>query len=277
MTSPGTPQIQNIIQANTLGTNPMSGAVVGIIAGVFMFVVGMFWLTAMIKKDIANGGKYEALEGEVVVTKREDELPSPMASFIPFIATIVFLNVLKFKVEIAIVSSILVGFICLHKNINMKDLTGMFTRGSAGAISAIANTCAVVGFGSVVRSVPAFQPMVDMVTNLPGPPLAGAAIAVTVICGITGSASGGLGISIPIIGPIYLAMGVVPGALHRVAAIASGALDSLPHNGYVVTTLNICKANHKTAYMPIFWLTVVLPAIATVFAIVLFQFFPNWP
>jgi H+/gluconate symporter-like permease len=255
----------------------MSGATIGIIAGVFMFVVGMFWLTAMVKKEVAGGGKYEALEGEVVAGKREDELPNVWASFTPLIATIVFLNVLKFKVEIAVTSSLIIGIICLHKNLNMKDLPAMFTRGANGAIAAIANTCAVVGFGSVVRSVPAFQSLVDVVTHLPGPPLVGASIAVTVVCGITGSASGGLGISMPIIGPIYVALGVIPDALHRIASIASGALDSLPHNGYVVTTINICKASHKTSYMPIFWLTVVLPAIATALAIMLFQFFPSWP
>ena len=66
--------------------------------------------------------------------------------------------------------------------------------------------------------------------------LLGAAIAVTVICGLTGSASGGLGIAIPLVGPTYVEMGVAPAALHRVASIASGALDSVPHNGYIAVS-----------------------------------------
>ena len=73
-----------------------------------------------------------------------------------------------------------------------------------------------------------------------------------VIAGITGSASGVQGIALPILGPIYLARGVDPEALHRVVAIASGSLDSLPHNGYVVTTIRaICGETHKDAYAPV--------------------------
>lgn len=52
--------------------------------------------------------------------------------------------------------------------------------------------------------------------------------------------------------------------MHRVAAIGAGALDSLPHNGAVVTLLALCGATHKQSYFDI-----VSAPIALVVAVVL--------
>ncbi len=146
--------------------------------------------------------------------------------------------------------------------------------GTQNSLVAIANTCAVVGFGSVAAQVSAFDTFINALVNISGPPLLGLAIGVTIICGLTGSASGGLGIALPLLAPIYLAKGIDPGSMHRVSALASGGLDSLPHNGYVVTTVRaICGETHKRAYLPIFCVSVILPTIALILAIVLYSLF----
>lgn len=277
MTSPGTPQIQNIIQSSSIDSNPMSGAVVGVICGAFMAVVGTAWLYRMVAVDVAKGGCYTARPGETLDIRDLSALPSPLLSFLPLVVTIVTLNIIKLPVEVAVLSGIVVGLIVFANKLNFKDFNGLFTRGAAGALSSLCNTCAVVGFGSVVKAIPAFQNVIDVVTNIPGPALIGAALAVTIICGITGSASGGLGIAMPIVGPVYTVMGISPHALHRVTAIASGALDSMPHNGYIVSLLNLCGVTHKDGYLPIFNITVVLPLVTTLLAIGLFQIFPNLP
>ena len=105
-----------------------------------------------------------------------------------------------------------------------------------------------------------------------------AAIAVAVIAAIAGSASGGQGLAFPIIKPIYIdQLGVAPRALHRVVAISSGTLDSLPANGYVVMLIhNICGETHARAYGPIFVTTVLIPAIGALMAIGLFKLVPQW-
>ncbi|MDD3221345.1 MAG: GntP family permease [Clostridia bacterium] len=277
MTCPGTPQIQNIIPGQTLGTDTMSGAVVGIIVGIFMFIVGYIWLSAMIKKEKAAGVHFVAKDGEETAQMNEEDMPNVALSFIPLIATIILMNALKLPAAVAIFAGIVLGVILLNKTYKPTMIAGTFSGGATSAISAIANTSAVVGFGAVVKTIPLFQTILDGLLKIPGPPLIGAALAVTIICGLTGSASGGLGIAIPLIGPTYVQMGVVPAALHRVASIASGALDSVPHNGYIVTLLNLCGETHKDAYMPLFWLTVVLPFISCAIAIALFQLFPMWP
>src|SRR3546814_15687407 len=68
---------------------------------------------------------------------------------------------------------------------------GGLSRGASGAVLAITNTCAVVGFGAVASLSPAFHMALGAVQHIPGDPLIGAAVAVTVIAGLTGSASGG--------------------------------------------------------------------------------------
>lgn len=251
MTSPGTPQIQNIIPAEILGTDTMAGAVAGIVAGIFMFVVGTIWLNVMIKKEVAKGVHFEEKSSDVGYSEvAKDKLPNPLFAIIPILITITAMNVMKIPAAVSISLSILAGLIIMFQYYDYKNLFNDFAKGSGSAITAITNTCAVVGFGSVVKTAPAFQDLINWVTSLPILPLLGVAISVTILCGIAGSASGGMGIALPIIGPIYVAMGVPAAAIHRVASIASGALDSLPHNGYIVTLLNICGCSHKEGYMP---------------------------
>ncbi|GAA0724614.1 GntP family permease [Clostridium malenominatum] len=277
MTCPGTPQIHNIIPIKFLNTTPMAGTTVGFITAIFMLVVGQIWLEKMIKSSVSSGEKFIPRASDNI-SNNDKELPSGLLSFIPLISSIVFLNALNFKVEVAVLCGNIIGFLTLYKHVNWKELSDDLGKASVSAVGAIANTCAVVGFGSVVKSVPAFTILVDAIVQIPGPVLVGAAVGVCLVAGITGSASGGMGIAVPLLAPIYLSRGVAPDALHRILAIAAGGLDSLPHNGYVVTTLNgICGESHKDGYAPVFWLTVVLPIIATGLAILLFTLFPNWP
>jgi len=106
----------------------------------------------------------------------------------------------------------------------------------------------------------------------PDMPLVSEAIAVNVMAGITGSASGGLGIALPALGSTYLALaaaaGLSPDVLHRVAALASGGLDTLPHNGAVITLLGICQLTHRESYADIFVVSVVVPLIVLAVVIV---------
>ena len=147
-------------------------------------------------------------------------------------------------------------------------------EGSTGALVAIGNTAAVVGFGAVAKSAPAFALTVDWITHLPGGGIVNAAIAVSLIAAMTGSASGGQAIALPILAPLYLlGQGVDAAQLHRSVALASGALDAMPHNGcYIVTTIRaICGETHKAAYWPMAAMTMAVPTLGLVICLVLFS------
>jgi H+/gluconate symporter-like permease len=56
--------------------------------------------------------------------------------------------------------------------------------------------------------------------------------------------------------------------MHRVTAVASGALDALPHNGAVITLLAVCKLTHRDSYADVLMTSIVGPIIALVVIIV---------
>lgn len=314
MTSAGSPEIQNLIPIKYLVdqetgeplTDARAGWPVSLIAAALMFGLGQLYLEWAIRRSQALGERFEERGG--------DQKPPPsgtaevwstsffLASILPLAVTLLALNVLPavFHAAATRVSSellptlhaVLSGFpedgalaiflgvaaaACLLRS-RLDDIWLCFGDGFVNGLLAVGSTAAVVGFGSAVKELPAFQMVVDWVTHLPGDPLATAALAVAVIAAIAGSASGGQGIALPIIKPIYVdELGVAPRALHRVVAISSGTLDSLPANGYLVMLIrNICGETHARAYGPIFVTTVLIPALGTALAILLFKWFPHW-
>jgi H+/gluconate symporter-like permease len=72
------------------------------------------------------------------------------------------------------------------------------------------------------------------------------------------------------------AQGISPGLLHRVAVISAGTLDSLPHNGAVVTLLAVCGSTHRESYFDIVMVAVVSALIALVAVIVLGSIFGSF-
>jgi len=279
MTSAGSPEIQNIIPTEYLGTTYMAGWQVSLPVALFMAGLGFLWLARMLAKAKARGERFQARKDDNAVRSFED-LPNPLLCVAPLVVVQATAFYLRDWGLDALVVALLSGVLILMAIHYAKLLTlgGAFTAGGLGAIIAAANTGAVVGFGAVAKVSPAFEVALNAVTSLPGNPLIAAAIAVSVICGLTGSASGGQTIALPLLVPHYVGEGaehpVDPEALHRVIAIASGALDSLPHNGYVVTTIRaICGETHRDAYGPVAALTVVIPVIGTVLAVFLFIVF----
>jgi H+/gluconate symporter-like permease len=275
MTSAGSPEIQNWIPIEFLKTTPYAGWEISLLVAVFMIIFGYWWLTKMIKKAVRKGERFESRKDDPAVNRTD--LPNPYLSLIPLLVVLglsfAFHDSLA---QSALIIALLGGVIATYL-LNRKYFQNFWkavTDGTMGALIAIANTSAVVGFGGVAKATPAFASTVDAMTSIPGSPLIGSAVAICVIAGMTGSASGGQAIALPLLSPHYLDMGVNPEALHRVAAISSGALDSLPHGGYVVTTIRaIAGETHKDAYPAFGALTVVVPLLGVILAVILFTIF----
>ncbi|UGB29872.1 GntP family permease [Metabacillus sp. B2-18] len=274
MTSAGSPEIQNWIPIEYLGTSPYAGWEVSLIVAVFMMVFGYWWLRRMISKAVARGEKFVARDNDPV--NEHKALPNPLFGVIPLFVVLVISFIFHDSLQqsaliIALLGGVIATYLLNRKY--FKSFWNAVSEGTLGALLALGNTAAVVGFGGVAKAVPAFEVAVNAMTSIPGSPLIGGAIAVSVIAGMTGSASGGQAIALPLLAPHYMDMGVNPEALHRVVSISSGALDSLPHNGYVVTTVRaICGESHQDAYNPVGALTVIVPLLGVVLAIILFSF-----
>lgn len=150
----------------------------------------------------------------------------------------------------------------------------VLNTGAESALLPLFNTASLVGFGAVIASLPGFEVLRASLDGLSGGNvLISAALSSSALAGITGSASGGMSIALDVLGPSLMAQasvqGVDPALLHRVVAVATGGLDTLPHNGAVVTLLGICGMTHRQAYGDIFVVAVLVPIIACIMIIAL--------
>jgi H+/gluconate symporter-like permease len=146
----------------------------------------------------------------------------------------------------------------------LPTLRATMDAGANAAVLPIISVASLVGFGAVVASLPAFEAVKAWVLGIEGGPLVSLAVATNILAALTGSASGGLTIALDALGPTYMQTGLDPGLMHRVAVIGAGTLDSLPHNGAVVTLLAVCGSRHGESYRDIVMTAIVGPIIALV-------------
>lgn len=177
----------------------------------------------------------------------------------------------------SVVSALAGAIVCvllLHGR-RLPSIRASMDAGANAAVLPALNVASLVGFGAVVAALPAFAVVRDAVLGLGGGPLVSLATASNVLAALTGSASGGLSIALDALGPTYLAraqaIGMDPALLHRVAVIGSGTLDSLPHNGAVVTLLSVCGCSHRESYRDIVMTAIVGALLALVVVIILGQ------
>ena len=269
-TVPGTPQIQNLLPMGFYNTTPMAAVALSIVGIVVIGFPGYLYLEWEVKQARKNNlhfvedPKFE--EGGKGIA-----LPSWhwLAGLLPIITVVVVLNVLKQHIVVSLLSGIVLC--CLMNFQQWKILAPAISSGANGSLTAIMNTSCAVGFGSVVRLVPGFKVLTEAMMNMPGNILFSESVAVNVLAGATGSASGGMSIALSALGPQYLekakvlAGGVAARTdeicqlLHRVASQSSGGLDTLPHNGAVLTLLAVSHCTHKESYKGVFVTTCLIP------------------
>ncbi|MEI2743957.1 MAG: GntP family permease [Candidatus Competibacter sp.] len=306
---PGTPAIQNAIPSPFFGTNTFAAPGLGTIGGLIMMIGGVLWLNARASRAMANGEGYgdhrnENLEANV----DKDAAPGPsfFVALLPILLVIGFNALFTYVIfpsidasylaepkygatklsavaglwSIIVALVIAIVFIIIIHWARWKNVVESLNAGTMGSLLPIFNTASEVGYGNVIASLPAFVVVKDAVLGVSTNPLVSEAVAVNVLAGITGSASGGMSIALSTLGAKYLelanAVGINPELLHRVAVMSSGCFDSLPHNGAVITLLGICKLTHKQSYFDIFMVSVIIPLTALVTVITLGSLFGSF-
>ncbi|KLU60961.1 citrate transporter [Peptococcaceae bacterium CEB3] len=299
---PGTPQIQNSIPMQFFNTNLYAAPVFGTLGAVIILVAGIFYLEWRKRTAQAKGEGYGTNHKQEPEMVEDTSLPNPWLSALPLIAVLAMTLILQTMVfphwditswvtkapysipkggvigvmnNWALIIALLVGII-LAMAINPRRIKGhvatAINAGAIGSLLAVLNTASEVGYGNVIKTLPGFQTIAHalMGINHGGSPLLSEAVTVNTLAGVTGSASGGLSIALATFGKEYLAWahrtGISPELLHRVAAMASGGFDTLPHNGAVITLLGISGLTHKQSYKDIFAIT--LMKAGTVFLLI---------
>ncbi len=182
------------------------------------------------------------------------------------------------SVSIALFVAILV-VVALNRT-RFPDLRASVDAGANAAVLPVMSVASLVGFGAVVAALPAFEMVRDWVLGIGGGPLVSLAVATNILAALTGSASGGMTIALDALGRTFMQIaqetGLSPSLMHRVAVIASGTLDSLPHNGAVVTMLAVCGCTHRESYLDIIMVAIVSAVLALIAVIVLGSFFGSF-
>ena len=300
---PGTPQIQNIIPTAFFGTTTWAAPWLGTIGGVFILIVGLAYLEWRRRRAAAAGEGYGTNLVNEPAPFEHGKLTHPLIALLPLVlvgvsnklltdliprvygetqsfipavvgkAAPVVQDVSKIAAIWAVEGALLLGIVCVLV-FAWRPATARFAEGSklavSGALLASMNTASEYGFGAVIAALPGFKLVADALHNIPNP-LVNEAVTVTVLAGITGSASGGLSIALGAMAETFIhnaqAAGIAMEVLHRVAAMASGGMDTLPHNGAVITLLAVTGLTHRQSYKDIFAITVIKTlAVAVVIA-----------
>jgi H+/gluconate symporter-like permease len=302
---PGTPQIQNIIPTSFYGTTGYAAPITGLLGGILILLSGIWYLEWRRKKAREKGEGYgshilnEPLSQEVILPKwyigviplfivlcvnlyfsrifmwDSSGLEALGGMKLPLMASDINRVVGIWSLIIALSIGILCAGILGFKNIPKRGgLQKTLMAGVAGSLLAIMNTASEVGYGNVIAALDGFKSISHFLIGIKigGTPLVSEAVSITTLAGITGSASGGLSIALDLMSKDWLSwansIGMSPEILHRVASMASGGFDTLPHNGAVITLLAVCGLTHKESYLDIGAITVMKTAL--VFIIIIF-------
>ncbi len=269
---PGTPQIQNLIPTDYFNTSATAAPIMGLAASLVMGGGAILYLKKREMKLKEAGEGFKELDKDVEAKgKLVEKPPHILISLLPLASVIITLNVLEWDIVVCLLVGILMIIVfSLNK---FRGMVPALNQGASDSVMAMINTSAAVGFGTVVRVVPGFQKLSDYVLGIDANPLISMAVASNVLSGATGSASGGLGITMEALGDKYneiaASSGIAPEAFHRIASISSGGLDALPHNGAVITILIVTGLTHKESYRDIAVVAIVFPMLSLVPAILL--------
>ncbi len=302
---PGTPQIQNIIPGSFFKTTIYAAPWLGSLGGLFIITAGVLYLNWRCHRAADEGyGSHQLQEPEPVkggpmahpfiallplllvgVMNKVFTLAIPKAygdnhSFIPAVvgqAAPVTQEVAKVAAIWAVEGALLCG-IATVLLFAWKIVAARFAEASkpaiSGALLACMNTASEYGFGAVIAALPGFLVVSNALKAIPHA-LVNEAVAVTSLAGITGSASGGLSIALAAMSDTFIqnaqAAHIPMEVLHRIAAMASGGMDTLPHNGAVITLLTVTGLTHRQAYKDVFAITCIKTA-AVFVVITVYQF-----
>ncbi|WP_321891239.1 GntP family permease [Paraburkholderia tropica] len=286
---PGTPQIQNIIPTTFFKTTSWAAPWLGLIGSAFIFVAGVVYLEVQSRRAQRKGEGYGTNLRNEPVTADDVKLPHPLVAILPLVIVGVVNLVLTrlipqwypatytfslpgmnapISIEIAKINAIwaVLGALCSGIFVvllsGFASIRGTFADGSkaavGGAMLATMNTASEYGFGAVIAALPGFLVVAHALQSISNP-LINEAVTINLLSGITGSSSGGMSIALAAMADRFIASAHASGipleVLHRVASMAAGGMDTLPHNGAVITLLAVTGLTHREAYRDIFFMT----------------------
>lgn len=290
-TLPGSPQIQNIIPTSFLGTTTWAAPWLGVVGAALELAAGVAYLTwrarALRDEGYGDDSVQEVVPVMPIVPVRpvnrivaitplfvvafvnwgamlaiQASFGATLQATLPGVAAPMSVDVGKataiWSVEAGLLASIAFVLLASAGTVRARLVEGL-RQAVAAALLAVANAASEFGFGAAIAALPGFLLVRGAIDDFPGGVLVKSALSISALAGITGSASAGLSIALGSMGDAMARAGAaahVPmEVLHRVASMASGGLDTLPHSAGVITVLVVCGLTHRQAYRDIFAIT----------------------
>jgi H+/gluconate symporter-like permease len=287
---PGTPSIHNVISSVALGTTLFAGFWYGLIGGLLMLFGGMAYLERQRVLAAQRGEGFVPGPRDRILDIEDSDYPHWLLACLP-LAVVLFTIIMPRVITMALGPEALAADTAgmqllafansqpivwpsialfggtvlaavLFPEVRRHPLH-VIGAGTHDSIMPLINTAAVIGFGGVVTQTAAFGDIKALILDSGMPPLLSMFASVSSVSAITGSASGGLQIFMQTMAGAYVDMGMDPQVLHRIATMAAGGFDSLPHSGAVVAVLTITQLTHREAYRDMFVITVAIPVVVT--------------
>ncbi|ATA21691.1 H+/gluconate symporter-like permease [Gibbsiella quercinecans] len=287
---PGSPQIQNIIPTTFYGTTSWAAPWLGILGSLFVVGGGLLYLDLARRRAQRSGEGYGTTLRNEPATPEDIPLIHPMIALLPLVVVgvmnLIFTHALPHwygaTYEIALpglkspiqsdvtkmvaIWAVLAALLCGIFTIFIfawRTVANKLAEGSKAAVSgamlAALNTASEYGFGGVISALPGFVAVAEALKAIPNP-LLNQAITINLLSGITGSSSGGMSIALAAMSDQFVAAAhaahIPLEVMHRVASMAAGGMDTLPHNGAIITLLAVTGLTHREAYKPIFGITI---------------------
>ncbi|WP_050469193.1 GntP family permease [Herbaspirillum chlorophenolicum] len=302
---PGSPQVQNIIPTTFFKTDTWAAPWLGFIGGIAIFITGMLYLESRRRAAVARQEGYGTGHiNEPAPIEHGESMPHPLVALLPLVLVCglnyvfgkwipVWYGAAQYQIGLAglkaplsvdvvqaapvwgVEAALLVGIVTVVV-CNWRKIVVKFAEGSkqavSGAMLAAMNSASEFGFGAVVAALPGFVIAAKALQAIPNP-LINEAVSITALAAMTGSAIGGLSIALGAMADNFIAAAhaahIPLEVFHRIASMASGGMDTLPHNGAVITLLTVTGLSHRQSYKDIFAITII-KTIACGFAIALF-------
>lgn len=269
--SPGVPTTMNIITTRNLGVHLSAAPVIGWIGSAIMLLAGEIFIYIVIKRMQDNGevfepfDLYESKEGEV----KNKKLPNPVIAILPIIACAFLVNIKNsageamFSAEAGLLIAFVIAVVLNFKWIRWKDLIKEMGDGVPEMIRIISLPAALLGFGMVVQKVPAYEMIQNIAIHAPGSTYIKLILSTNILCAALGSATSATTLVSGTLGNVFVSMGMPAEVCARIMTQTACAFDTVPHNGGVVATLQLCGMDHKQSYKYIFVLSVVTPLVTS--------------
>ena len=271
--TPGGLQTHNIIPTEILGTNLMAAPVMGTVFTVAYFTICGLYFVWELKRAKNVEWKRNSMppidEADAMISG--GDAPNMIFSIIPILAGVLLINFADLQPIYGLGVSAILCIILFWRNIPAGKMVPALNEGFANGVMPLIMVTAVVGIAQVVSQTDAFNVIRDELLTFTSTAKVATTFSVVGITNIMalicGSASGAIAMTLEMFSNAWIAAGLDPEWIHRVVVTASGGFDTVPWNSFVVLILSMGKLNHKQAYMPVFWVSLVAPILVALLGV----------